>query len=103
MNQETINPILFGLIAGVITYVILYVDVNYENKKLKMKPTTSEDGKCSCPSFYVTLKIPLILGALVWATASYFDKKDVEPVYEEFMSNSSSLFDQDVFTDMPNF
>ena len=34
MNQETINPILFGLVAGVITYLILYVDVNYENKKL---------------------------------------------------------------------
>ena len=105
MNQETINPILFGLIAGVITYVILYVDVNYENKKLNMKTTTSEDGKCSCPSFYVTLKVPLIIGALVWATASYFDKKDAETVlgYDEFISNSSSLFDQDVFTDMPNF
>lgn len=103
MNTESINPILFGLIAGVITYVILYVDVNYENKKLKIKTTSSEDGKCMCPSFYVTLKVPLIIGALVWAASSYFDKKDVEPVYEEFMSNSSSLFDQDVFTDMPNF
>ncbi len=106
MNQDTINPILFGLIAGVITYVILYVDVNYENKKLRLKPSSTEDGKCMCPSFYVTLKVPLIIGALVWATASYFDKNDVENHvlgYDEFMSNSSSLFDQDVFTDMPNF
>ena len=37
----------------------------------------TDDGKCSCPSFYVTLKVPLIIGALVWATASYFDKKDI--------------------------
>lgn len=102
MNKDKLNPILFGLIAGIITYIILYVDVKYENKKLKMKPSV-ENGKCSCPSLYVTIKVPLIIGALVWATASYLDSNDVEPVYDEFMNNTTSLFDQDVFTDMPNF
>ena len=101
MNSERINPILFGLIAGIITYIIIYVDVKYENKKLKMK-SFSEDGKCSCPSLYVTLKVPLIIGALVWASISYLDNKSND-VYEEFMNNSSSLFDQDIFSDMPNF
>ena len=102
MNQDTINPILFGLVAGVITYVILYVDVNYENKKLRLKPSTDEDRKCKCPSLYVTLKVPLMLGALVWATASYFDQTEKD-VSEIFVNSSSSLFDQDVFTDLPDF
>lgn len=102
MNQDSINPILFGLVAGVITYLILYVDVNYENKKLQIKPSTDEDGKCQCPSLYVTLKVPLMIGALVWATASYFDQTEND-VPDVFVNSSSSLFDQDVFTDLPDF
>lgn len=102
MNPDTINPILFGLIAGVITYIILYIDVNYENKKLKLKTSTSEDGKCMCPSLYITLKVPLMIGALVWATASYFDQTEKE-ISDVFINSSSSLFDQDVFTDLPDF
>ena len=100
MNQDSINPILFGLVAGVITYLILYVDVNYENKKIK--PSTNEDGKCQCPSLYVTLKVPLMIGALVWATASYFDKNETD-VSDVFVNSSTSLFDQDVFTDLSDF
>ena len=100
MNQDSINPILFGLVAGVITYLILYVDINNENKKIK--PSTNEDGKCLCPSLYVTLKVPLMIGALVWATASYFDKNETD-VSEVFVNSSPSLFDQDVFTDLPDF
>tara|TARA_X000000950_G_C13900314_1_gene654614 strand:- start:908 stop:1219 length:312 start_codon:yes stop_codon:yes gene_type:complete len=103
MNKEKINPILFGLIAGVITYIILYVDVNYENKKLKMKSFSLEEGKCTCPIFYVTLKVPLIIGAVVWAAISYLENNQGEQIYDEFMNNSSSLFDQDIFSDMPNF
>ena len=103
MNSEKINSILFGLLAGIITYIILYVDVNYENKKLKMKPYQTEEGKCSCPCFYVTLKVPLIIGALVWATASYLDNNEGNVIYEDYMNNSSTLFDQDIFSDMPNF
>ena len=102
MNQNSINPILFGLVAGVITHIILYVDINYENKKFKLKPNTDEDGKCRCPSLYVTLKVPLMIGALVWATASYFDQTE-NNITDVFVNSSSSLFDQDVFTDMPDF
>ena len=102
MNSERINPILFGLIAGVITYIIIYVDVKYENKKLKMK-SISNNSKCSCPIFYVTLKVPLIIGALVWASISYLDNNKFDSINDDFMNNSTSLFDQDIFSDMPNF
>ena len=43
-----------------------------------------------------------MLGALVWATASYFDQTDKD-ASEIFVNSSSSLFDQDVFTDVPDF
>lgn len=102
MNKDTINPILFGLAAGVITYLILYVDVNYENKKLSSQPVPENDGKCSCPSFYVTLKVPLIIGALVWACATYFETGDKTDT-DIFVNSSPSIFDQDVFTDLPDF
>ncbi len=29
MDINKTNPILYGLIAGIITYIILYIDVNF--------------------------------------------------------------------------
>ena len=48
------------------------------------------------------MKVPLIIGSLVWSAASYFDQSK-QLIDESFLSNSTSLFDQDVFTDLPNF
>ena len=89
MNIDTLNPILFGLIAGIITYIILYIDVGYENKKIKLKPSQNSDGKCRCPSLYITMKVPLIIGSLVWSAASYFDQSK-QLIDESFLFSINS-------------
>lgn len=92
------NPIVFGLIAGVITYLILYLDINYENKKLNINK--QKDGKCYCPKLILSLKVPLIIGAIVWAAANYFESNTTD---ETFINNSISSFEQELFTDQPDF
>lgn len=102
MDINKTNPILYGLIAGIITYIILYVDVNFENKRINFKKSQA-DGKCICPKFYVTLKVPIMIGALVWTIISYFYDLNEEQEIKEILSNSTTLFDQDLFTDIPDF
>ena len=102
MEINKTNPILYGLVAGIITYIVLYVDVNFENKRLNFKKSNT-DGKCICPKFYVTLKVPIMIGALVWTIISYFYDLNQEQEIKEILSNSTSLFDQDLFTDIPDF
>ena len=102
MEINKTNPILYGLVAGIITYIILYVDVNFENKRLNFKKSNT-DGKCICPKFYVTLKVPIMIGALVWTIISYFYDLNQEQEVKELLSNTTTLFDQDLFTDMPDF
>ena len=65
------NPIVFGLIAGIVTYLILYLDLNYENKKINLNKKNND--KCYCPKPVLSLKIPLIIGSIVWAAANYFE------------------------------
>lgn len=102
MEINKTNPILYGLVAGIITYIILYVDVNFENKRLNFKKSNT-DGKCICPKFYVTLKVTIMIGALVWTIISYFYDLNQEQEVKELLSNTTTLFDQDLFTDMPDF
>ena len=102
MEIKKTNPILYGLVAGIITYIVLYVDVNFENKRLNFKKSNT-DGKCICPKFYVTLKVPIMIGALVWTIISYFYDLNQEQEVKELLSNTTTLFDQDLFTDMPDF
>lgn len=64
------HPIVFGLIAGLVTYIILLLDSKFENKRIKLKNKLSDD--CNCPMLKPSIKLPLIIGALVWATATYF-------------------------------
>lgn len=105
-NMEHINPLLFGLIAGMITYIVLYLDFKFENSKIDLKKI-NDDGKCKCPSLFVTLKLPLIMGGIVWAIACYFENlKCIDVSIDNklpYLSDSTSVFDQDVFTDMPDF
>ena len=91
------NPIVFGLIAGVVTYLILYLDVNFENKKLKLG---NQEEKCFCPKLNLSIKVPLIIGAIVWAAANYFESITVE---DTFINDTISSFEQELFTDQPNF
>lgn len=98
------NPIIFGLIAGVVTYLILFLDINYENKKTDLSKRL--EGKCYCPKLILSLKIPLIVGAIVWAAANYFENMKVKSVDRENIISyidSLSEFDQDLFTDNPDF
>ena len=92
------NPIVFGLIAGGVTYLILYLDINFENKKLKIG---KDEGKCICPKLNLSIKVPLIIGAIVWAAANYFET--VPTSEESFINDSISSFEQELFTNQPNF
>lgn len=100
MNFKNINynhPIVYGIIAGIITYVISLLDVRLENKKLKLQKDISDD-KCLCPDIKVSLKLPFIIGALVWACATYF--KSLFNKQVEINNETSSIFDPDL-SDLP--
>ena len=96
------HPILFGLIGGVITYLILHFDTRFENRKFNNNNQT-QSSKCSCPQLYTTLKVPLIIGALTWVMASYFEECKDTIAGTNDLENSLSIFDQDMFTDVPEF
>lgn len=106
-NLNIGNPIVFGLIGGVITYLFLYLDINHENKKISLSKKT--EGKCYCPKLILSLKVPLIIGIIIWAAANYFESINKKVVSNElsnltsFLSDSYSEFDQELFTDKPNF
>ena len=98
------NPIIFGLIAGIITYLILFLDINYENKKINLSKKI--EGKCYCPKLILSLKIPLIVGTIVWTAANYFqniiiatENKNNIDSFTDTMSN----FEFELFTDKPDF
>ena len=44
-----------------------------------------------------------MIGALVWTIISYFYDLNQEQEVKDILSNTTSLFDQDLFTDMPDF
>ena len=102
IDLDNLNPLLFGLMAGIVTYVILYFDVKFENSK-----NDNSNNKCSCPTLNANYKLPLIIGGIVWATASYFENMTVHEATNEvtlqYLTDSTSVFDQDIFTDMPDF
>ena len=102
MNTYKINPILFGLVGGIITYIILYFDTKFENKKFRNKKIGISD-KCGCPYLYTTLKVPLIIGALTWVMATYFEDTKTTLLESNNSEHSLSIFDQDLFTDVPDF
>lgn len=101
--MNNINPVLFGLIGGILTYIILYFDTRFENKKFSNKKNSS-DAKCKCPSLYITLKVPLIIGVLTWVIATYFEDNNSTVISTKDIEESVvSEFDQDIFTDVPDF
>jgi len=98
-----INPVLFGLIGGILTYLILYLDNRFENKKFSNRKN-SLDAKCKCPSLYITLKVPLIIGVLTWVIATYFEDNNSTILNTNDIEETIvSEFDQDIFTDVPDF
>ena len=102
MNDILKHPILFGLIGGIITFIILHFDTRFENKKFN-NSNQVQNLKCSCPKLYTTLKVPLIIGALTWVMATYFEESKDTIVSTSNLENSLSIFDQDMFTDVPEF
>jgi len=92
--MERLDPILFGLIAGIISYIIIYFDTIFENKKLNQQ---KNNKKCICPLLKPTIKTPLIIGLVVWGSATYF-KSCTLPTIED-----NSNFEQELLTDTPDF
>ena len=96
-NANICNPIIFGLIAGIITYLILYIDFNYENKKLNLY-----SNKCKCPKFKIKFKLPLIIGTIVWASSNYFSSINNNNNVKITKLDITNL-EQELFTDRPRF
>jgi hypothetical protein len=97
------HPIVFGLVAAVITFIIVKLDVSLENKRLKLKMDTDENYKC--PLLKTSLKLPFIIGGLVWAVAVYFKSEFSSSLNAMELMNdgsSSSILPKDLelFTDM---
>lgn len=76
------NPILFGIIASVIVYFILYL----ENKRNPKK------------SHKISFKFPLITGLLVAGTGIFFNKYSSNVV--EYINDS---IDEEIFLAPPGF
>lgn len=108
MGLSNINfnhPIVFGILAAIITYVIAHLTTSLENKRIKLKMKTNENYKC--PMQKVSLLLPLIIGGLVWASATYFQSSfsnNASNMELEGMNGgySTSILDKDLelFTDM---
>ena len=96
------HPIVFGVVAAIITFIIVKLDVSLENKRLKLKMETEENYKC--PLLKTSLKLPFIIGGLVWAVAVYFKSEFSSSLNNmELMDGSSSSIlpkDLELFTDM---
>lgn len=60
------NPVVVGVIAGVITYIILYYkDKNEKDPKIKQK--------------YIGLTIPAIVALIIWfISGSYFETTNIQ-------------------------
>lgn len=97
---KKINPIIFGLIAGLLTFFILFVDTRFENNKFQYKSRYNEN-KCVCPKLYTTMKVPLIIGTLIWLLCTYlFPNNDVETNLDD----SYKFFDNyEIISEFPTF
>ena len=76
------DPIVFGFISAAIIYYILYLEFKSKNNNDKKVP----------------MKLPLIVGVIVWASTSFF-------VGEEISINSNSIpdIDQEIYTNPADF
>ena len=65
-------------------------------------------NNCTCPDIKVSLKLPLIIGGIVWAAATYFKTLSTPTDMVGGMLNlneSSSIFDPELemLSEIPNF
>lgn len=95
MNNINSYPLIFSIIAVIITYIIIYYDTIYENIKL------DKLNKKKCHKIQFTFKAPLIIGLVVWIGITYYiENYNNNGISNEILS-SSSLFnlDQEILTD----
>ena len=62
------NPLLYGLFGFIITYLIIMVEIKLENKKYNLKNSVINE-QCQCPELKLSIKIPLLIGVLVWLSS----------------------------------
>lgn len=60
------NPIVFAIIAGIITYVIIYFDTQKRKKHIRQGNTDR-----------IPLTLPIVFGAFVWFVGYYFTHKKI--------------------------
>ena len=62
------------------------------------------ENNCNCPLIKVSLKLPLMIGGLVWAAATYFKKSSSNSIVQLPNNDSSSLIEDglELFTEVPN-
>lgn len=78
------NPIVLGILAGVLTYLYFYWDAKKKKERaLEMNQEIKEQP--------VSLITPALVAVIVWFTAaSYFDQDDQDDTNKSESSNNSS-------------
>ena len=97
------HPIVFGIVAAIVTLIIAKIDVNRENNRLKLKMETDPEFKSAM--LRTNLLLPFVIGGLVWATAAYFRNSNANPMDKMVLNgggSSSSILDGEleIFSDM---
>jgi hypothetical protein len=80
------DPIVFGFICSIVIYYILYLE-------FKSKNNNNKNNNNNIP-----LKLPIIVGILVWGSTSYF-------INDENIVSSNSIPDinQEIYTNPADF
>jgi len=101
MNDISINdPIIFGLVAGVISYLIIHLDAEFENKKNNVNIS----NKCKCPLLKPSIKLPLLISVIVWYCAHYYSNLGNNTSSDVFVDTEMSMFEDNLtFTDLAVF
>lgn len=103
MNLKIKNPILIGVCSAILIYCILYIENRRKEKDPSIQNQVLQNGS-------ISLKLPIIVGLMMWG-ASYLYKstailcpsKPVTTSSPVAMSKSMNIFDQDIFTEQPDF
>ena len=91
------NPIVFAIIAGIITYIIIYFDTQKRKKHIKQGNSDR-----------IPLTLPILFGLFVWFVGYYFTHKKIPTdAYANNIMNDSStdmgLENQELLTGLFRF
>lgn len=91
------NPIVFAIIAGIITYIVIYFDIQKRKKYIKQGNNDR-----------IPLTLPIVFGTFVWFVGYYFTHKKIpiDAYANNIMNDLSSNVgtpDQELITGLIRF